>query len=140
MKQAEIEQLAAYARDAGGDYRRRANRLLARRGLGVGQTLYVGRLRKTHKTGQPAWFKEMQQEAAAQKIARPYLKSASPRQIGLAAGLSSPQSDRLNAAFATGWELSRASREDLLAIDGIGPKMVDRLKTYLASKQVNVKW
>lgn len=85
------------------------------------------------RTGSPDWFRGMKVRAQikAALIVMPI------------SALHLPEADEvalLQSGVANIWTLSQAKREDLLAVKGIGPAKLKRIRAALVSRSVPVAW
>lgn len=91
------------------------------------------------KTGSPDWFRSMKVRAAVKAtLEKVPTVHAWP---GPHDGEPASELEALSAAgFKTVWDLSQAKREDLLAVKGIGPAKLKKIRAALVSRSVPVAW
>jgi hypothetical protein len=113
----------------GTKFNRRERRAIGRRGSSVAKY----RSLTPKRTGQPAWFGELQRAARLRyALSRIKVASLSP-EIG-------PVALKLGEKFKTVLELSRASQRAVLATETVGPAAARRVHAYLAERGVEVSW
>lgn len=115
----------------------RAQRRAAKfeRGVSAGSSVsgrYPGKAIK--RTGQPAWFREMQRQSAIKRE----LKKIKVWQ--LVQHLPAELVRHLNDHFETVWDLSQASQRKVLAVPTVGPAAARKVHQYLTERGVPVVW
>lgn len=87
-----------------------------------------------HKTGQPAWFRQMQLDVEIRR-------ALSRIPLAALSELSEATRESLKlGGFDNIWKLSRANAKDLLKCKGIGPATLRNIRASLVGHQVPVSW
>lgn len=95
------------------------------------------------RTGTPQhfrfWMADLSLRSALQKTKTAALAQAlgDADQVGIAMAYAILATDR---RYRNVWQVSQASRQDLLAVKGIGPKRLETLHADLLARRVNPKW
>jgi hypothetical protein len=99
----------------------------------------VDNARPRSRTGAPDWFRSMKAKAAVKAALEKILTVHA--YAGPHDGEPAAELEALSAGgFKTVWDLSQAKREDLLAVKGIGPVKLKKIRAELVRRSVPTAW